>query len=143
MFSFASIDHLSQIIVQVTAPAFLLGAVASFLSVLISRLNRVIDRTQAINAIKAKDKSRSRLKSDVPRLIRRASLLNKSILFAAFSAIVTASLVIVAFVSALFGVRHEYGVAVLFISALACFTLSLIELAREIRVALHEFDYFA
>jgi hypothetical protein len=49
----------------------------------------------------------------------------------------------VAFVSALFGVRHEYGVAVLFISALACFTLSLIELAREIRVALHEFDYFA
>jgi hypothetical protein len=140
---FASIDHLSQIIVHVTAPAFLLGAVAAFLSVLISRLNRVIDRTQTINAIKPKDKSRARLKADVPRLIRRASLLNKSILFAAFSAIMTALLVIVAFVSALLGLRHEYSVAVLFIFALACFTVSLVELAREVRVALHEFDYFA
>jgi hypothetical protein len=140
---FASIDHLSQIIVQVTAPAFLLGAVSAFLAVVISRLNRVIDRTQVLNAIKPNEKSRLRLKADVPRLIRRASLLNTSILFAAFSAITTALLVIVAFISALVGIRHEYGVAVLFICALACFTVSLIELAREIRMALHEYDYFS
>jgi hypothetical protein len=138
-----SIEHLSQIIVHVTAPSFLLGAVAAFLSVLISRFNRVIDRTQALNAIPPKDKSRQRLKTDLPRLMRRASLLNKSILFAALSAIATAMLVIVAFVSALIGARHEYGVAILFVCALACFTGSLVELVREVRVALHEHDYFA
>jgi hypothetical protein len=32
--------------VLVTAPAFLLGAVAAFVSVLISRMNRIIDRSQ-------------------------------------------------------------------------------------------------
>jgi hypothetical protein len=37
--------QLSQVIAQVTAPAFLLGAVAAFISVLISRMNRIsIDR---------------------------------------------------------------------------------------------------
>jgi hypothetical protein len=36
--------QLSQVISQVTAPAFLLGAVAAFISLLIARLNRVIDR---------------------------------------------------------------------------------------------------
>src|SRR5262249_51568527 len=43
--------QLSQVNAQVTAPAFLLGAVAAFISVLISRMNRIIDRSQALNAI--------------------------------------------------------------------------------------------
>jgi hypothetical protein len=46
-----SITQLSQIIAQITAPAFLLGAVAAFVSVLIGRMNRIVDRTQALNAI--------------------------------------------------------------------------------------------
>jgi hypothetical protein len=46
-----SVAQLSQIISQVTAPAFLLGAVASFTSVLIARMNRIIDRSQALHAI--------------------------------------------------------------------------------------------
>jgi hypothetical protein len=46
-----SAAQLSQVIVQVTAPSFLLGAVAAFISVLIARMNRIIDRSQALNAI--------------------------------------------------------------------------------------------
>ncbi|WP_439370918.1 DUF2721 domain-containing protein [Bradyrhizobium sp. DASA03120] len=53
-------------------------------------------------------------------------------------AIVTSLLVIVAFVSAFFQFQHEYGVAILFIVALSFFTLSLIDLVREVRIALHE-----
>ena len=60
--------QLSQVISQVTAPAFLLGAVAAFISVLISRMNRIIDRSQALNAIAEEDKIRGLLKSDIPRL---------------------------------------------------------------------------
>jgi hypothetical protein len=41
-----SVTQLSQVIGQVTAPAFLLGAVAAFTSVLISRMNRIIDRSR-------------------------------------------------------------------------------------------------
>jgi hypothetical protein len=45
-----SVTQLSQVITQVTARAFLLGAVAAFTSVLIARMNRIIDRSQALHA---------------------------------------------------------------------------------------------
>ena len=137
-----SLPQLSQVITQVTAPAFLLGAVASFTSVLIARMNRIIDRSQVLNAIGDDESSRAHLKSDIPRLKRRAVLLNKSILFSTFAAITTSVLVIVAFVSAYFNVAHEYGVGVLFVLALAFFTASLVNLARETRIALHELDHY-
>jgi len=136
-----SVTQLSQVISQVTAPAFLLGAVGAFVSVLISRTNRIIDRSQALNAISADDQTRAQLKSDIPRLKRRAKLLNNAIFFATLSAIVTSLLVIVAFVTAYFNVRHEYGVAALFVLALAFFTVSLVNLARETHIALHEYDH--
>ena len=40
-----SVSQLSHVISQAAAPAFLLGALAAFIAVLISRLNRVVDRT--------------------------------------------------------------------------------------------------
>jgi hypothetical protein len=76
-----SVTQLSQVIGQVTAPAFLLGAVAASTSVLISRMNRIIDRSQALNAIRDDDASKAHLKLDIPGLKRRAALLNNAILF--------------------------------------------------------------
>lgn len=135
-----SIDQLSRIIGNVAAPAFLLGAVAAFISVLISRIGRVIDRSQFLHGISDGDSSRGYLKADIPRLRRRAVLLNRSLICAIVSAILTALIIIVAFISAMFGVAHEYGVAILFIGALVLFCLSLIDLARETRIALHDND---
>jgi VIT1/CCC1 family predicted Fe2+/Mn2+ transporter len=126
-----SVTQLSQVIGQVTAPAFLLGAVAAFTSVLISRMNRIIDRSQALNAIRDDDASKAHLKLDIPRLKRRAALLNSAILFSTVSAIITSLLVIVAFVCAFYNMRHEYAVAVLFVVALGFFTASLVYLARS------------
>jgi VIT1/CCC1 family predicted Fe2+/Mn2+ transporter len=137
-----SLNQLSQIIGSVAAPAFLLGAVAAFISVLISRMNRVIDRSQYLHKIPNSDET-SYLKADIPRLKRRAQLLNGAVLYATLSAIVTALLVIVAFVSAMLHLAHEYGVAILFIVALAFFLLSLIDLARETRIGLHDLDHHA
>jgi hypothetical protein len=51
--------------------------------------------------------------------------------------------VIVAFVSAYFNIAHEYGVGALFVVALCFFTASLVNLARETRIALHEYDHFS
>jgi hypothetical protein len=47
----------------------------------------------------------------------------------------------VAFVAAFFHMAHEYGSALLFIVALGFFILSLVNLARETRIGLHEFDH--
>jgi VIT1/CCC1 family predicted Fe2+/Mn2+ transporter len=137
-----SVTQLSQVIGQVTAPASLLGAVAAFTSVLISRMNRIIDRSQALNAIRDDDASKAHLKLDIPRK-RRAALLNSAILFSTMSAIITSLLVIVAFVCAFYNMRHEYAVAVLFVVALGFFTVSLVYLAREARIALNEFDHYS
>ena len=63
-----SIEQLARIIGTVAAPAFLLGAVASFISVLVARMNRVIDRSQFLHGIVDSDSSRSYLKADIPRL---------------------------------------------------------------------------
>ena len=135
-----SIDQLARIIGNVAAPAFMLGAVAAFISVLMSRINRVIDRSQFIHGIPEHDASKSFLKTDLPRLRRRATLLNRSLFCAIVSAILTALIIIVAFISALLQVAHEYGVAILFTAALLMFCFSLIDLARETRIALHEND---
>lgn len=135
-----SIDQLARIIGNVAAPAFMLGAVAAFISVLMSRINRVIDRSQFIHGIPENDASKSFLKTDLPRLRRRAALLNRSLFCAIVSAILTALIIIVAFISALLQVAHEYGVAILFMAALLMFCVSLVDLARETRMALHEND---
>ncbi|WP_246740327.1 DUF2721 domain-containing protein [Bradyrhizobium sp. LCT2] len=135
-----SIDQLARIIGNVAAPAFLLGAVASFISVLVSRINRVVDRAQFLHGITDGDASRAYLKTDIPRLRLRASLLNRSLFCSILSAILTALIIIVAFISALFDVAHEYGVAVLFMAALLTFCASLVDLARETRIALHDND---
>jgi hypothetical protein len=137
-----SVSQLSQVISQAAAPAFLLGALAAFIALLISRLNRIIDRTIALNAIDDDDVARSRLKADIPRLLRRAAMINRAIFWAVIGSITITLMVIVAFVSAFFGIQHERGVAVLFLVSLGAFVVSLIDFARELRIALSEFDHY-
>jgi hypothetical protein len=135
-----SIDQLARIIGNVAAPAFLLGAVASFISVLIARINHVIERSQYLHDIADSDVSKAYLKTDLPRLRRRAALLNRSLFCSILAAILTALIIIVAFISAFYHLAHEYGVALLFVAALVTFCVALIDLARETRLALHDND---
>jgi len=135
-----SIDQLARIIGNVAAPAFLLGAVAAFISVLISRINRVVDRAQFLHGIGDADASKAYLKADIPRLRRRTALLNRALFCSILSAILTSLIIIVAFISAMFNLAHEYGVAILFVGALLTFCISLVDLARETRIAFHDND---
>jgi hypothetical protein len=135
-----SMEQLARIIGSIAAPAFLLGAVASFISVVFSQINRVIDRSHYIYAIKDDDVARSYLKADLPRLRRRTELLHRALRYSILSAILTALIIIVAFISAYYNFAHEYGVALLFVGSLVAFCLSLIDLAREARIALHDND---
>ena len=73
----------------------------------------------------------------------RATLVNRTILWAVVGSIAVSVLVIVAFASALFEIQHERGVAVLFMISLSAFTVSLIDFAREVRIAVSELDHHA
>ncbi|TWB97157.1 uncharacterized protein DUF2721 [Bradyrhizobium macuxiense] len=136
-----SVSQLSHVISQAAAPAFLLGALAAFISVLISRMNRIIDRTIYLNGIPDQDAARSRLKTDLPRLMRRAAMLNRAIFWSVLASISIGILIVVAFVSAFFEIQHERGVAVLFIVSVIAFIVSLVDFAREVRIALSELDH--
>jgi hypothetical protein len=138
-----SVGQLSQVISQAAAPAFLLGALAAFIAVLINRLNRIVDRTVILNGIRDDDAIRSRLKADLPRLMRRAAMMNRAIFWAVVASIAVTILIVVAFLTAFFQLQHERGVAIFFMISLGAFTISLVEFAREIRIALSDFDHHA
>ena len=70
-------------------------------------------------------------------------MMNRAIFWAVIASIAITVMVIVGFVSAFLHIQHERGVALLFMVALAAFTVSLVDFAREVRIALSEFDYHA
>jgi len=141
-FGLPNLDHLSQLILQATAPAFLLGAVAGFISILMTRMTGIIERIRSLNEIDENDAARMRLKSDVPRLRRRAALLNNAVHLALGSGISTTLLLVLGFVSAFFGVRHEYGAGFLFLVAVGLLGASLFRFAQEVSIGLNELDHY-
>jgi hypothetical protein len=130
-------ERLSQVIAHATAPAFLLGAVAGFISILIGRMTALIDRIR--NLSKIADAEVSRL---IPRLKRRKTMLNDAIGLALASGICTTLLLILAFATALLGIRHEYGVAILFIVAVGLLGMALFRFAHEVTIARHDFEHY-
>ena len=138
-----NVEQLSRVITQATAPAFLLGAVAGFASILTIRMERIMDRSRTLDAIPPDDEARAHLKADIPRLQRRARLINRAIFLVVGSGVASASLLFVAFACAFFNVPHEPGLAFLFSLALLLLMAALITLAMDVKIALSAFDHQA
>ena len=111
----------------------MLGAVAGFPSILITRLERIVDRNRALQA--GGVVLETSVKETIARsFARRMTLLGNAIYLAVLSALVTAMLLIAAFLAGLLGMGHGGIVAVMFMAALALLIASLIQFAREIRL---------
>jgi hypothetical protein len=134
--------QLSQVIGQATAPAFLLGAVAGFVSILVGRMNAVVDRIRYLNEIDDDDGSRSHLKSDIPRLRRRLRLLSNATRLALACGLCTSMLLCVSFLSAFLGLQHVYGLAALFFGAVALMGVSLFKFGQEVAIGISEADHY-
>jgi hypothetical protein len=137
-----SADHIAQVMSQATAPAFVLGAVAAFIAILLGRLTLVIDRIRNLHDIADDDAIRAHLKSDIPRLRLRAKLLNNATYLALFSGMCTSFLLVIGFISAFFRLQHEYGAGGLFVVAIALLGLSLFRFAQEVRMGISEADHY-
>jgi hypothetical protein len=88
--------QLSKVIAQFTAPAFLLSAVASLLSVLTTRLSRVVDRSRSISELSLQDARRASREGELPDLRGRGLLIHRAIFWSAGAGIVTCLLIIAA-----------------------------------------------
>jgi hypothetical protein len=139
IFDTPTIEQLSVVISQVTGPAFLLAAEAQLLSVLISRLDRLVDRSRDLAELDDADAMAQR-KRELPILLRRAVLVHRSIYWGVASCVVTSLLVIIAFAAAFFRMRHEYGAGLLFVLAMGLFTAALIAFAEDVRLGYAEID---
>jgi hypothetical protein len=139
LYSAPTIEQLSDVISQVTGPAFLLAAEGQLLSVLISRLDRIMDRSRDLAQLDDGNPPDQR-KLQLPILYRRATLLHRSIYWGIASCVVTSLLVIIAFGTAFFHIRHEFGVGLLFAIAMGQFTAALIFFAQEVRLGYSEID---
>jgi hypothetical protein len=130
------INTLSQVISQATAPAFLLGAVAAYVAVLVARLNRIADRIMSLatSALDAVEMPRAFTKAGIPRLRRSAKLIVRALECAIICGILTTLLVIVAFASAEIGFNNAFGAAALFALAMSFFAASLVFLWIEVRL---------
>ena len=112
----------------------MLGAVAGFLSILIARMERIIDRKRALQSGDAAAADPSIRQTLAKAYGRRVTLLGAAIYFSVLSALVTAMLLIAAFLAALAGISHGGIVAAMFVVALALLIASLVQFAREIRL---------
>jgi hypothetical protein len=137
-----TVDQLSRLMSEAMAPAFVLAAVASFTSILVGRMTSVIERLRSLNDISDNDSLRAHLRSDIPRLQRRASLLNMAIHLVVASGICTSLLLIVGFLCAFFNIEHIYGAAALFVVAVAFLSAALLVFVRELMIGLIPADHY-
>lgn len=135
-------DQLSTMITHAVAPAFLLGAIAAFVAILIGRMTAVTDRIRSLNRIANDDSERRWLKDDIARLKRRLILLNQSLFLTVTAGMCITVLLLAGFVVALLGYRHEPGAGILFILSLCLLVGSLIRFLQDVSISLSEQDNY-
>ena len=134
--------QLQGIFSQAAAPAFLLGAAAAFISILMTRLAGLVERIRHLRDPADGATILPRPHPDLLYLRRRAELLHGAIFLALLAGIATTLLLMVMAASGFLGLAHIYGAGLLFGLATVLFTLSLIRFAQEVRLALHELRDF-
>lgn len=130
-----SVEHLSQLISHVVAPAFLLGAVGSFVSLLSDRLTLVVHRIRD-----AGEPADDAAVAILARLRRRAALINLAILFGVLSGIAALTLIITAFAAALIAVHHVWLAAVLFMVSAFFLLCALVTFGIDVKLGLSGHD---
>lgn len=135
-----SVEHLSQLISHVVAPAFLLGAVGSFVSLLHDRLLAVVGRVRDLGKGGDPDFSPEQRDEIIRRLRRRATLLNIAIFFGLLAGLAALVLIIATFGAALLEIHHVWIAAVLFIAAAVFLLCSVITFGIDVKMAITGHD---
>ncbi len=130
-------NEIAHVVQLAVAPVFLLTGVGTTLSVLASRLARIIDRARAMEQDLASlqgqgaEAIRARLKT----LARRARLINRAMALCVVSALLVALVVVALFVSAMLQIDLGIPIATCFVVALLCLTVALLLFLREVFIA--------
>jgi hypothetical protein len=134
------IDRLTQIFSNAVAPSFFLGAIAAFVSLMMSRLATVNARIKATRELPNQDRTAVGGGNVLGPLSRRARLLNDGILLSLGGGVCATLLLAALFASQFFGLRHVYGAGVLFFAATILLGVALFRFAQEVWLARSELE---
>ncbi len=130
-------NDITQTIQLAVAPVFLLTSLGTILSVLSTRLGRVVDRGRVLSDRlgSAPDAALLVIQAELATLARRRVLVNRAITCCTFAALLVCLVIAFAFLG--FILRANFGriVAALFIAAITAFTAALWLFLREVFVA--------
>ena len=127
---------------QAAAPAFLLAGIAAFVSVVLTRLNTLVERMRAVGYLDPALPTAAVQKATLPALKARAVLLQGAAHLGLLAAIATTLLLLVMVLSAFLQSRHAFGALPLFGVAAIMLGIALHRFAKEIRLARQEIDAF-
>lgn len=119
------------------APVFLFSGVSALLSVLASRLGRIIDRARVLETeLKdAKEAKIARLHDELAVLSRRANMIYVAITLGVTSALLVCIVIATVFSSVLLSINVTVIVAILFIAAMLVLIGALVAFLRDVFLA--------
>ena len=135
-----SIERLTQIFSNAVAPSFFLGAIAAFVSLMMSRLATVHGRIKATRALPDQGSAAVGSSMSLGPLTRRARLLNDGIILSLSGGVCATLLLAALFASQFFGLKHVYGAGVLFFVATLLLGFALFRFAQEAWLARRELE---
>jgi hypothetical protein len=132
-----SVTAVAHVIQLSVAPVFLLSGIGAMLSVMTSRLGRVIDRARALEhaVLSRREAPPALVTNELSALARRATLISWAITLCTVTALLVCSVIAVLFVGAFLTLDTSTTVALLFITAMAAFVVGLLLFLREILLA--------
>jgi hypothetical protein len=119
-------------------PALLISGVGLLLLTLVNRLNHITDRTRSlVDQLHHQPGTHGKVKAaQLAILWRRARLIRLSIVFASASALFAALLIVILFLSSLFGIEDAWLIGLLFVTAMAALILALLCFISDINQSL-------
>jgi Protein of unknown function (DUF2721) len=135
----ADIALISHVIQLAVAPVFLVSGIGALLSVVVTRLNRVIDRARWVEGAWAQldEAARAAARKELKVLAKRARLASWSINACAAAALLVCLVIATLFIDAFFGTRLRWVVGMQFILSMFILVFGLICFLREVYFATH------
>ena len=139
MFELPGVPTIAQAIQLSLSPIFMLTAIGSLLNVLTGRLARVVDRVRALEQLhpRSTGPEHDRHVWELRLLDRRIAVINRSLVLAVSSAVMTCLVVALLFVSRLIRLHVGTLIAVAFVLAMVLLIASLVGFMVEVHVSLN------
>jgi hypothetical protein len=136
-----SINELIPVLQTAIGPVILISGVGLLLLSMTNRLSRVIDRARNLLAASETQGGPPRQKTlaQIDILWSQAKLIRLSVLFAAISLLCAALLIIILFITALFGIEDAWLLSLIFIVCMGSLIASLIIFITDINRSLSAF----